>query len=237
MGTRLTVRLAKKFTTLIVFMLALSAIVFWLARLSPGDPLFAYYGEAVERMNDEQRTAAMQRLSLDKPIASQYFAWLKNALAGSFGISHIYKRDVLSVIGGLWKNTLVLGGAAYILTFCFAISLGVFCAAREGGLADRIIYRVGTATSVIPGFFIALIAILIFSVNLKLLPVGGAYTIGGGDFADRVAHLALPVSVMVLSHLWYYAYMIRNRIIEAIFSIGISSQSAACFYQDAIVKL
>jgi len=174
----------------------------------------AYYGDAVERMNESQRAAAISRLALDQPIAVQYITWLCNALTGDFGISHQYKQNVLDIIVKLWKNTLLLGGISYILTFIFAILLGVFCAAREGGTADTIIYRVGTATSVIPSFFIALIAILIFGVNLKILPTSGAYSIGGGGFFDRAVHLIIPVTVMVLSHLWYYAYMIRNRIIE-----------------------
>jgi len=211
---RLVQMLAKKILIFIIFLLALSVIVFWLARLAPGDPLTAYYGNAVERMSESQRAAAMARLSLDKPIAVQYLTWLRNALTGDFGISHQYKQNVFSVIGKLWTNTLLLGGLSYMLTFAFSILLGVFCAAKEGGIMDRLIYRVGTATSVIPSFFTALIAILIFGVNLKILPTSGAYSIGGGGFADRAAHLVLPILVMVLSHLWYYAYMIRNRVIE-----------------------
>lgn len=206
--------LVRKILIFTIFLLALSAIIFWLARLAPGDPLTAYYGDAVERMNETQRAAAMTRLSLDKPIGVQYVTWLKHALTGDFGISHQYKQNVFSVIEKLWVNTLLLGVLAYLLTFAFAILLGVFCAAKEGGVTDRIIYRAGTATSVIPSFFIALIAILFFGVNLKILPTSGAYSIGGGGFLDRAAHLVLPVSVMILSHLWYYACMIRNRIIE-----------------------
>jgi peptide/nickel transport system permease protein len=194
-------------------MAALSVIVFWLARIAPGDPLLSYYGDAAERMNDSQRAAAISRLSLDRPIAVQYFTWLQNALGGDFGISYQYKQNVLSVIGKFWQNTLLLGGISYILTFLRAVLIGVFCAAREGGIADRIICRAGTISSVIPSFFIALTAILIFGVNLKILPTGGAYFVGGGGFFDRALHLVLPVSVMVLSHLWYYAYMIRNRVI------------------------
>jgi peptide/nickel transport system permease protein len=165
-------------------------------------------------MNETQRTAAMTRLSLDKPIAVQYMTWLRNALTGDFGMSHQYKQSVTDLIGKFLVNTLLLGGSAYVLTFVFAILLGVFCAAREGSVIDRVIYRVGTATSVIPSFFTALIVILVFGVNLKLLPTSGAYAIGGGGLADRMMHLVLPVTVMVLSHLWYYAYMIRNRMIE-----------------------
>lgn len=206
--------LVKKTIILFIFLLALSVIVFWLSRLAPGDPLAAYYGESLERINESQRIAAISRLSLDKPIAVQYLTWLGNALAGNFGISHQYKQNVAELIRKLGINTLLLGGLSYILTFAFAILLGVFCAAKEGGMTDRIIYRAGTATSVIPSFFVAFIAIRIFGVNLKILPTSGAYSIGGGGFADRAVHLILPVMVMVLSHLWYYAAIIRNRIIE-----------------------
>jgi peptide/nickel transport system permease protein len=199
---------------LLLFLLLLSIIVFWLARLAPGDPLMAYYGEAVERMSAEQRQEAMMRLSLDKPISEQYFTWLQNALTGDMGISHQYKQDVSILVGKFWLNTLLLGGISFILTFALAIMLGVYCASKAGSLIDKIIYRVGTATSVIPSFFLALLAILVFAVNLKLLPTGGAYSLGGGGFADRAIHLILPVAVMVLSHLWYYAYLIRNRVID-----------------------
>jgi peptide/nickel transport system permease protein len=206
--------IVKKVITMLTFLLALSVIVFALARLAPGDPLTAYYGESVERMNEAQRAAAMSRLSLDKPIAVQYAAWLRNALTGDFGISHQYKQSVTSLIGKLLPNTLLLGGVSYVLTFALAIFLGLFCAAKEGGIADKIICRVGTATSVVPSFFFALIAILIFGVNLKLLPTSGAYSMDGGGFIDRALHLVMPVAVTVASHLWYYAYMIRNRVIE-----------------------
>jgi peptide/nickel transport system permease protein len=101
-----------------------------------------------------------------------------------------------------------------MLTFTLAVLLGLFCASSEGSAADRIICRVGTATSVIPSFFTALAAILVFGVNLKLLPTGGAYSIGGGGAADRALHLIMPVGVSMLSHLWYYAYIVRNRVIE-----------------------
>jgi peptide/nickel transport system permease protein len=122
----------------------------------------------------------------------------------------------MDVIGKLWPNTLMLGGLSYLLTFAFSIPLGIFCASREGSLADRALYRIGTASSVIPAFFIALIFILIFAVNLRVLPSGGAYSLGGGGAADRALHLVMPVAVMILSHLWYYSYMVRGKIIEEI---------------------
>jgi peptide/nickel transport system permease protein len=198
-----------------LFLFLLSVIVFFLARLSPGDPLLAYYGEAVEHMSAAQKTAAIERLSLDKPILVQYLSWAGEALHGDFGISYQYKQPVTAVIGKVWRNTLLLGGISYLLTFVFSILVGIFCAMREGRLADKILYKAGTVTSVIPTFFVALILILVFGVNLHLLPTGGAYSIrDGGGFLDRAIHLILPVTVMIFSHIWYYAYMFRNKLIE-----------------------
>jgi peptide/nickel transport system permease protein len=122
---------------------------------------------------------------------------------------------VTEVISGLWFNTLLLGGVSYVMTFLGATLIGVCCAGREGGPADTAIVKIGTVTSLIPTFFAALLCILIFAVNLHLFPSSGAYTIGMKDSAaDRAWHLALPVFVMTLSHLWYYAYMIRNKVID-----------------------
>ena len=76
---------------------------------------------------------------------------------------------------------------------------------------DRCICKIGTVTNCIPSFFVALVLILIFGVNLAVLPTSGAYALGGEhSLGDRLVHLILPVTVMVLSHLWYYTYMVRN---------------------------
>lgn len=198
-------------------MFLLSFIVFYMSRLAPGDPLSSYYGDRVERMNSEEKENAMEKLGLDKPIIVQYGKWIKNALNGDFGISFKYKQDVNVVINKVYKNTIILGGLAYILTFIFALILGVVCAINEGKLIDKIICFMGNITNCIPAFWASLILILIFSVNLKLLPTSGAYSIGkGNNILDRVEHLILPLTVLILGHLWYYAYMIRNKISEEI---------------------
>lgn len=101
--------------------------------------------------------------------------WLGNAFQGEFGISYKYKQDVLTVIKGRLVNTLLLGGIGFILTFGLALLLGIFCVYYENQLPDRILRKVGTITSCIPEFWLSLILILIFSVNLKLLPGSGAY--------------------------------------------------------------
>ncbi|MCL2664860.1 MAG: ABC transporter permease [Defluviitaleaceae bacterium] len=196
-------------------MFALSVAVFALSRLAPGDPLYAYYGDALDRMAPHQIEAAARRLQLGGSAAGQYFAWLGSALRGDFGISFIYKRPVGEVISNLWLNTLLLGGTAYVLTFALSVLLAVFCARREGSLADAAVCKAGTVSSAIPTFFVALMCILVFAVNLKILPTGGAYEIGkSGDAASRVKHLVLPVFTLAFSHVWYYAYILRNKLID-----------------------
>lgn len=188
-----------------------------MSRLAPGDPLKSYYGEAVERMSDEKQMEARKNLGLNEPIYKQYGIWFENALKGDFGISYKYKSAVLEVIGDVFVNTIILGLISYILTFILCTLLGIFCALHEGRLIDRIVCTLGNILNSIPVFWIALVLILIFSVNLNILPSSGAYGIGMEDnILNRIKHLILPLVIMVLGHLWYYAYMIRNKLLEEI---------------------
>lgn len=208
--------LGQKILIFIVSMFLLSTLVFYVARLAPGDPLMAYYGDRVERMSTEERLRVEERLGLHEPITVQYVKWLKQVAEGDFGISYKYKMPVQEVIESRVGNTLMLGGIGFLLIFGGAMLLGLFCAWHEGRWPDRLVCQVGTMTSAIPEFWLALVLILIFSVELKLLPSSGAYAIGGGSIADRLSHLILPMSVVVINHLWYYAYMIRNKVLEEV---------------------
>lgn len=207
----------KKLLTFLVSVVVLSVVVFYVARLAPGDPLVSYYGDRVEKMSPQEREWAMEKLGLQEPIYIQYLKWAENALQGDFGISFKYKQNVLEVIGARIGNTLLLGGIGFLCIFVGSLLLGVFCAWQEERPADRILCKLGTVSSCIPEFWLSLILILLFAVNWKILPSSGAYTIGkSDDLADRAVHLILPLTVVTIEHLWYYAYMIRNKIIEEV---------------------
>ena len=112
-------------------------------------------------------------------------------------------------------NTIVFGLTAYIMTFVLAFRIGRLSAKREGTKLDRFICKAGVISGNIPVFFLSLICILIFAVNLRILPTGGAYSYGAeGNLLDRAWHLVLPVFVIVIGHLWYYSYMVRNLLLE-----------------------
>ena len=207
----------KKILLFLASIFLLSVIVFYISRLAPGDPLVSYYGERVEKMSPEEHDWAMEKLGLNESVSVQYVKWLSNAFHGEFGISYKYKMDVLEVISGRVGNTMLLGGIGFVLIFTLALLLGILCAWHEEKWLDKIICQVGTVTSCIPEFWFSLVLILFFAVELHILPSSGAYTIGKEkDTADRIQHLILPVTVVVLGHLWYYAYMIRNKILEEV---------------------
>lgn len=207
----------RKIISLILSIFLLSAVVFCMARLAPGDPLVSYYGDRAEKMSPEEQKWAEDKLGLNDPVTVQYVRWLLQAFHGDFGISYKYKTDVKEVIGERMGNTLILGGIGFLLTFGLSLLLGVLCAWNEDRLIDRVICKVGTVTSCIPEFWLSLVLILIFAVNLRWLPSSGAYTIGREEeIGGRIRHLILPMTVVVLSHLWYYAYMVRNKLVEEV---------------------
>lgn len=205
----------KKTAIFLLSVLILSVAVFYISRLAPGDPLMSYYGERTEKMSVAEKEAARERLGLNAPLHVQYVRWLGNALRGDFGISYKYKQDVLTVIGSRLGNTLILGGVGFMLTFLGALCLGIFCAWQEEKWPDKLLCKLGTVLSCIPEFWLSLVLILVFCVTWRLLPSSGAYDIGKkGDVLNRMRHLILPLTVVVLEHLWYYAYLIRNKLLE-----------------------
>lgn len=210
-------KILKQLLILVISLFILSIAVFAVSRLAPGDPLISYYGDRTEKMSVEEREFAMEKLGLNDSIPVQYVRWLKLALTGDFGISFKYKQPVTDVIANRLENTLILGGTGFVILFALALLLGILCAWNEDKLIDKLICKVGTISSCIPEFWFSLILILIFSVTLRLLPSSGAYDIGAqSDIGNRIVHMILPLTVIITSHLWYYAYMIRNLLLDEI---------------------
>ena len=168
-------------------------------------------------MSVEERAWAEEKLGLSDPIHVQYVRWLENAFHGDFGISFKYKMPATEVIASRVGNTLILGGIGFVLVFALSLLLGILCARFEDRPLDKFICKFGTITSCIPEFWMSLMLILIFAIYLNWLPSSGAYSIGNkDDIGDRIVHLILPMSIVVINHLWYYAYMIRNKILEEV---------------------
>lgn len=214
---KLWFRILKRFGGLLVMLFFLSVVVFCIARLAPGDPLQSFYGDALELMNETEKEAARTRLGLDSNLFVQYIRWFGQMLHGNFGLSFKYKMPVLDVISPLIGNTLLLGLIAYFFVFLFAVLLAVFCVLHEDRWIDIAICKLGTFTYYIPGFWLGVVLVLIFSIYLGWLPSSGAYDVGmQNSIGNRLSHLVLPLIVMIASHLWYYAYMIRNKLLDEV---------------------
>ena len=205
----------KKLLVFLASVVVLSVAVFYISRLAPGDPLMSYFGERVEKMSVSEKEEARGKLGLNDPIHIQYLRWAENAVKGDFGISFQYKQNVTEVIGQRIGFTLALGGIGFVITFAGALLLGVLCAWYEDRWPDKLLCKGGTLLSCIPEFWLSLVLILVFAVTLHWLPSSGAYDVGHKkDLVNRIEHLVLPLIIVVVQHLWYYAYMIRNKLLE-----------------------
>lgn len=213
MKNQTAIYILKKIGQLALTILVLSILVFLVSRLAPGDPLRAYYGESVEKMSVQQLDHARERLGLNDSLPVQYIRWAADALHGDFGISYIYKQPAAQVVADVYQNTLLLAGVSFLLIFVLGLLLAIFCVRHEGRAVDRMICKIGVAANSIPEFFVALILILHFSVTLGILPQSGAHALGGGE---TLRHLVLPVSAIVISHLWYCAYLMRNKLSDEV---------------------
>lgn len=213
MKTDTGIYILKKAGQLALTIFVLSILVFLVSRLAPGDPLRAYYGEGVEKMSVEQLDHAKERLGLNDSLVTQYIRWAGSALHGDFGISYIYKQPAAQVVADVYQNTVRLAGVSFLLIFVLGLLLAIFCVRHEGKAVDRLICKIGVAANSIPEFFVALILILLFSVTLGILPQSGAHSLGGGE---TLRHLVLPVGAIVISHLWYCAYLMRNKLSDEV---------------------
>ncbi|WP_028257781.1 ABC transporter permease [Veillonella montpellierensis] len=208
-------RISKNFLVYLLSLFVLSVVVFWAVSYSPGDPLQAYYGERFDHMTEAQMIAARHQLGLDGSLVTQYVEWMNRLFHGDMGFSLKYRTPVSAVLGGFFINTVILGVISYVLTFTLAILLAVICVYYEDRWIDKLISQVGTLVFYLPTFWVALLLILVFNVNLGWLPGSGAYEPGNAnDWVDRLRHIVLPVIVMLIAHVWYYAYMIRNKLLD-----------------------
>lgn len=204
----------KRLVSAVPVLLGITVIVFLIMAMIPGDPATAILGsyatpENVEKLNRD--------LGLDKPLVAQYFIWLGNMLQGDFGQSFALNRPVLDEVLERFSATLVLAGTAFALCSLLGILAGVVSAARQYGFADKAITFVVLLGISIPSFFLGMMMILLFAVNLRWLPVSGMYAIyGGGDLPDLLSHLAMPAFALAVVATGVMARLSRSAMLEVL---------------------
>jgi peptide/nickel transport system permease protein len=185
--------------TLLTILIIVS-VNFALIHLAPGSPVLMIAGEAA--MSDPEYLIKMSKYyGLDKPIIEQYFLYLQRLFVGDLGYSWRYNERVAVLILERIPATLLLTVSAMVFAVFFGIFLGVYAARRPYSTVDNLVTTFVLTGYSIPIFWLGLMLILLFSVNLGLLPIGGMRTIGGNltgfDYIlDVLAHLLLPTVVL-----------------------------------------
>lgn len=197
----------KRLPSYVFAFLLIIVLNFILPRMLPGDPFQAIYGEeAVLIMSEETKQELISRLALDQPLPVQFTTYLVSLLKGDLGYSYSFNASVWSVILKALPWTILLVGSALFLSTVIGILLGIESGWRKGSNYDRVMLFSVIILSGLPNFFIGVILLLIFSVQLGWLPLGGALTpyadLTGLELAaDVLKHAALPVAALTLAHL------------------------------------
>jgi len=197
---------------------AIVVIDFFLLRLAPGDAADALAAESGSA-TEETMTALRAHFGLDQPLIRQFLAYVDNLAHFSLGFSPLYNMPVSRLIGERLPGSLLLMTTALGIALLVGISAGVIMSCFAGRLPDRLLSVIALLFYSIPGFWIGLMLIVVFSVWLGWLPSGGAETIGTGLtglpwMLDRVRHLILPATSLALFFIAIYARLVRASMLE-----------------------
>ena len=167
--------IVKRLGVVFIVLWVVSTLAYFMVHVTPGDTakaiIVSVYGE--DAVSEETLERVRDKFDLNRPVYVQYLEWLKDVATGNLGTSYKYDKPVLQMLAVRVLNTIVLGGAAFLLSVIIALPIGILSALRHNGILDHGVRGFVLLTSSFPSFWIALILIIIFSIRLKLLPVSG----------------------------------------------------------------
>lgn len=204
----MTAFLLRRIALAIVTIWAISILAFVIIQLPPGDYVTTYINElalAGTNVSEESAAALRSQYGLDQPVYVQYFKWTKLVLRGDLGFSMEWKRPVWDVIGERLGLTMVLCLAALLLTWAFALPIGIYSAVKQYSIGDYLFTFLGFAGLAVPGFMLALV-MLYLGWTLTGSDLSGmfspAYANAPWSIAklwDMIKHLPLPALILSLA--------------------------------------
>ena len=208
---------------MVLLLLGVSLLTFLLMWASPLDPLQTNVGQtALGSMTQEQIAELEAYWGVDTPPAQRYLGWLGGALHGDFGTSLLYRQPVLTVIGERLANSVGLMATAWIISGILGLFLGMLAGAYRNRWPDRVIRGYCLLISSTPAFWLAILLLMIFAVELGWLPVGLSVPMGlqadSVTFVDRLRHGILPVLTLSMTGVANITLHTREKLIEVLSS-------------------
>lgn len=217
----------------VVLLFIVSIVTFVLIHAAPGGPALL----ANPDLSREQIAQMKETLGLNDPLPVQYLRWFKNVLRGDFGTSYSTVEPVVSLIRDRLPNTLLLAGVALILSIMVAVPLGILSATRRNSALDRLVAGFSFLGVSIPVFWLGIILIVVFAVQLRWLPAGGMFSLGTGfSFLDRIKHLILPVLVLMTANLAELTRYTRSSMISVLGEDYIRTARAKGLARDVVLR-
>jgi len=225
----------------IIFMLILISIISFLAIHSAPNS-FLSAGELNPNMTEEVIEQLKAVYGLDKSLTMQYVDWVINIVTLNFGVSFVSGQDVSAEILKRLPVTLVMNITALIAVFVISLYLGIKAALNYEQKSDYIIRQISLVSFSMPSFYLALLFIIFFALNLDLFPIAGLHSVeektGFANILDMAWHLTLPIGVMIFVGLGSMIIYIRSLTLEILksdyyyfaLSRGVSKNSLLRFY-------
>ncbi|MEF3191481.1 MAG: ABC transporter permease [Campylobacterales bacterium] len=187
---------------LLLLLIFISLLSFAAIKLAPN--AMSGGGELNPAMTPEALAHMRQVYGLNRPLVEQYLAWISSLAQLDFGVSYVSGRPVSEEIFDRIGITLLLNGISMALIFVIALKLGISSALKHDRTYDRLVVNLSLASFAMPGFYLALLLLLLFSLWLPLFPSGGIASFGApeegvGRWVDLLWHLALPVIVLTFT--------------------------------------
>ncbi|GAA2262724.1 ABC transporter permease [Streptomyces amakusaensis] len=199
-------------------LLAVTFGVFAVADASPFDPVKAYTGTAGLTASQESLDQIRANLGVDQPLTTRWWNWLTSALTGDFGDSSVMRQPVADVIAERMGWSVLLAASAFLVAIVLGTALGVLAARRQGGWLDRCASAAAYTLEAAPAFWLGLLAIWFFALELGVLPAGGLTDTASDviTFGQVASHLVLPAAVLGISQLpWFFLY-VRQGVADAL---------------------
>lgn len=201
--------------SLVPVVLLVSVAAFGFIRLLPGDPVIAMLGTSGQSLDERTYALARQELGLDRPLPVQYAVWLGELVRGDFGTSAVTRQPVTEALGDRFPVTLQLAVASLLVSLIIAIPAGIISAYRRGSLLDRVMSVLALGGVAMPSFWLGILLIIIFAVQLSLLPPSGFVSITANP-VDFLRYMILPAITLGAVQAAVVMRQVRSSLLEVL---------------------